>query len=288
MKTKELKANLLLVLTAAIWGFAFVAQKVSIGLIDPFFYNGVRFLLGAISLIPIILVLKCEFYEEKKYMIKSGLVAGTCLFIAASLQQIGMAMNTDAGIAGFITSLYMVIIPVIGIFLKHKINGYTWLGIFLALIGLYLLCVEESFSLQLGDLLVLIGAFFWAIHVLVIDHYVKKINSLHLSFMQFVVCGVLCIISSFVAGETVAIKPIVDSIIPILYGGIMSVGVAYTLQVVAQKDAKPSHAAIILSMESCFSAIGGAIILGETMKPQGYIGCLIIFGAILISQVKKQ
>lgn len=288
MKIKELKANFLLVLTAAIWGFAFVAQKVSVGLIGPFFYNGVRFLLGAISLIPIILILKCKLFEDKKYMIKSGLVTGVCLFVAASLQQLGMAMNTDAGIAGFITSLYMVIIPLIGIFLKHKISGYTWLGVFLALFGLYLLCIEDNFSLQTGDFLVLIGSFFWAIHVLVIDHYVKKINSLHLSFMQFVVCGVLCILSAFVSGETVSVKVISDSIIPILYGGIMSVGVAYTLQVVAQKNAKPSHAAIILSMESCFSAIGGAIILGETMRPQGYIGCVIIFVAILISQLKKQ
>ncbi len=287
MNTKRLKANLLLLLTAAIWGTAFVAQKISVDRIGPFSYNGIRFILGAISLIPLIFVLKCKPCKDKKYMITGGVITGVCLYVAASLQQIGI-VYTDAGKAGFITSLYMVIIPVIGIFIKQKTNLFTWIGVFLASFGLYLLCIEESFTLQYGDFLILICAFFWAVHVLLIDHYVKTIDSLILSFMQFIVCGTLCLITSLFAGETISIQIISDAMYPLLYGGIMSVGVAYTLQVVAQKNAKPSHAAIILSLESCFSAIGGAVILGESMKPQGYIGCVIIFIAILISQLKNQ
>ena len=287
MNSKRMKANLLLLLTAAIWGVAFVAQKESVKYIGPYLYNGVRFLLGAVSLIPLILIIKPKVTNDFKYMLKGGITVGIFLFLAASLQQIGI-IYTDAGKAGFITSLYMVIIPVIGIFLKHKTSLNTWLGVFIALIGLYLLCMSGSFTLEYGDFLIFICAFFWAGHVLLIDHFVKRINSLLLSVMQFSVCGILCIISSFICKETVSTEVVVNALIPILYGGILSVGVAYTLQTVAQKDAKPSHAAIIMSMESCFSVIGGALILGERMSANGYTGCILIFAAIIISQLKKK
>ncbi|MBE7021075.1 MAG: DMT family transporter [Ruminococcaceae bacterium] len=287
MNSKQLKSNLILMLTAAIWGFAFVAQKESVKYIGPFFYNGVRFLLGGLSLIPLILALKIKLPEDKKYMLKGGITVGLFLFIAANLQQVGI-IDTDAGKAGFITSLYMVIIPIIGIVLKQKTGLFTWFGVVLATLGLYLLCVGDTFTLEKGDLVILIGAFFWAGHVLLIEHFVKKIDSLLLSFMQFIVCGILGIITALLTRETVSLQVISDSLIPLLYGGLMSVGVAYTLQVVAQKNAKASHAAIILSLESCFSVIGGALILGETMTLRGYIGCIVIFAGVLISQIKKQ
>ena len=286
MNSKHLKSNLLLLLTAAIWGFAFVAQKESIKYIGPFFYNGLRFIMGGLSLIPLILILKCKMPKDKRHMIKGGLIVGLFLFIAASLQQVGM-IDTDAGKAGFITSLYMVLVPVFGIFLKQKTSLYTWIGVGLSLVGLYLLCMGDTFTLQRGDILIFICAFFWAGHVLLIDHYVKTIDSLILSFMQFIVCGVLCIASSFFLNETWNLTVIYNSLLPLLYGGLLSVGVAYTLQVVAQKNAKPSHAVVILSTESCFSVIGGALILGEAMSLKGYIGCILIFIAVLISQKKK-
>ncbi len=287
MNSKQLKSNLILMLTAAIWGFAFVAQKESVKYIGPFLYNGVRFLMGGISLIPLILVLKIKLPGDKKYMLKGGLIVGVFLFIAANLQQVGI-VDTDAGKAGFITSLYMVIIPIIGIILKQKTGIYTWMGVVLATVGLYLLCVGDTLTFEKSDLIILIGAFFWAGHVLLIEHFVKKIDSLLLSVMQFLVCGTLGIITAFLTRETISFQVIGDSLIPLLYGGLMSVGVAYTLQVVAQKNAKASHAAIILSLESCFSVIGGVLILGETMTVRGYIGCIVIFAAVLISQIKKQ
>ncbi|WP_261830605.1 DMT family transporter [Inconstantimicrobium mannanitabidum] len=293
MNNKRLGANMLLLLTAAIWGFAFVAQRVVTGAIGAFTFNGIRFGLGSLSLIPLII-----YFEKKKKStcndkqtnevnykkrILPGILIGTILYAGSALQQVGI-IYTTAGKASFITGLYMVLVPIIGLFLGHKIGKSSWIGVGLAVIGLYLLSVNGDFSIGYGDLLEVIGAVFWAIHILSIDYFSDKIEPLKLSCIQFATCSVLSLITALIF-EQITIIGISNAIVPILYGGLLSVGVAYTLQVVAQKNAKPSHAAIILSMESVFGAIGGAIILGETMSTKGYIGCILILAGILLSQI---
>lgn len=291
MNNRRLVANSLLILTAAIWGFAFVAQRVGAQYVGAFTFNGIRFALGALSLIPLIIFLdkrkeKSEDATEKpslKSTLIPGIVVGLILYTGATLQQVGLNYTT-VGNASFITGLYMVFVPIIGIFLKHKIGKNSWVGVILAIIGLYLLSINENFSISYGDLLEVIGAVFWAVHILAIDNFTKRIDPLKLSFMQFATCSILSLITAFLF-EDITMSGISSALIPILYGGLLSVGIAYTLQVVAQKNAKPSHAAIILSMESVFGAIGGAIILGESMSGRGYLGCALILAGILVSQI---
>ena len=294
MTKTQLKANILLLLTAAIWGLAFVAQKVGAEHVGAFTYNGIRFALGSISLIPLILFLNKKKGENEKtknndrdslkLTVKAGIIAGCALFIATSLQQMGV-MGTTAGKAGFITGLYMVIVPILGLFLKQKVNKSTWLGIVIAIIGLYLLSINEDFSISNGDLLVLIGSVGWAVHILLIDNFTKKIDPLKLSSVQFATCSILSLVMAIIF-EDINMVGISGAMVSILYGGLLSVGVAYTLQVVAQKNAKPSHAAILLSMESVFGALGGAMFLGERIGARGLVGCILIFIAIIISQLK--
>lgn len=294
MTKTQLKANILLLLTAAIWGLAFVAQKVGAEHVGAFTYNGIRFALGSISLIPLILFLNKKKGENEetqnndrdslKLTVKAGIIAGCALFIATSLQQMGV-MGTTAGKAGFITGLYMVIVPILGLFLKQKVNKSTWIGIVIAIIGLYLLSINEDFSISNGDLLVLIGSVGWAIHILLIDNFTKKIDPLKLSSIQFATCSILSLVMAIIF-EDINMVGISGAMVSILYGGLLSVGVAYTLQVVAQKNAKPSHAAILLSMESVFGALGGAMFLGERIGTRGLVGCILIFIAIIISQLK--
>ncbi len=287
-------ANLLLLLTAAIWGFAFVAQRVGSQYVGAFTFNGIRFALGSISLVPLIFYLdkrrkgtgttEDNIEVKTKKILIPGVLVGTVAYAGSTLQQMGL-IYTTAGKAGFITGFYMIIVPIIGIFLGIKIMKNSWIGIGLAVIGLYFLSVTQNFSVNYGDLLEIIGAVFWAIHILAIDHFSKKVDCLKLSCLQFATCSILSLISAFIF-EPITVNSIKEALIPILYGGLLSVGVAYTLQVVAQKNANPAHAGIIMSMESVFGAIGGALILGETMSTRGYLGCLFIIGGIIISQIK--
>ena len=296
MDKKEVKSVLILLLTAAIWGFAFVAQRVGMQHVGAFTFNGVRFALGSMSLLPVINFFgrksKAEntdnpdvkiFEEESmKVTIKSGMLAGSVLFIGASLQQVGL-IYTTAGKAGFITSLYIVLVPIFGIFLKQKTHYTTWIGALTSVAGLYLLSINESFSIEFGDLLEIIGAFFWAAHIQLIDRFVKNVDAIKLSCIQFATCSVLSLIAALIF-EDVSLAGLKAASIPILYGGIMSTGVAYTLQAVGQKYAQPSHAAIALSMESVFAAIGGALFLYERLPGKGYAGCMLMLSGMLISQ----
>ena len=294
MENKRLRANMLLLLTATIWGFAFVAQRLGSQYVGAFTFNGIRFALGSLSLIPLIIYFdKRKKTDNSTYSnigintkksILPGVIVGIVLYVAAALQQIGL-IYTTAGKASFITGLYMVFVPIIGIFLKHKIGKNSWVGVIIAAVGLYLLSINENFSIGYGDLLEVIGAIFWAVHILTIDYFSNKMESLKLSCIQFETCSVLSLITALIF-EHITINGISQALIPILYGGLLSVGVAYTLQVVAQNNAKPSHAAIILSTESVFGAIGGALILGESMSTRGYVGCALILGGILVSQIK--
>ncbi|HNR05087.1 MAG TPA: DMT family transporter [Bacillota bacterium] len=289
MNNREMKSNMLLMLTAAIWGFAFVAQRVGMQYVGAFTFNGVRFALGSISLIPLIIYFKNKKTAEQPEETASasalvpGIIAGSVLFFGASLQQAGLAYTT-AGKAAFITGLYIVLVPLLGIFLKQRVGLNTWLGVVLAVSGLYFLSVNEDFTIAFGDLLEIIGAFFWAVHILVIDYFTKKVDALRLSCIQFAMCSALSIIIALIF-EDISVSGLSQAAIPILYGGLLSVGVAYTLQVVAQKHAKPSHAAIILSMEAVFAALGGALLLKENMGVRGYLGCALMFAGMLLTQV---
>lgn len=281
-----LKSNLLLLLTAAIWGFAFVAQRVGMDYVGPFTFNGVRFLLGTLSLIPLILYFRSDSqtsHMEYKCEVLVGLLAGTVLFIAASLQQIGL-IYTTAGKAAFVTSLYIVLVPLLGIFLGHSAGKWTWMGCILAVVGLYFLCIKESASLQFGDLLQLIGALFWACHILIIGYFSRRVDVLKLSCYQFLTCSILSLITAIFT-ETIVIDSLMAAAVPILYGGFCSVGIAYTLQAVGQKHAPPAHAAIIMSMETVFAVIGGFLILGERIQGQEILGCILMLTGMLVSQL---
>jgi len=281
----------MLMMTAAIWGFAFVAQRVGVQYVGSFTFNGLRFFLGSISLTPLILYFnkkkaaESEKGEPEASAVIPGIIAGTVLFLAASLQQFGL-IYTTAGKAAFLTGLYIVLVPLLGIFLKQRVHMSTWFGVMFAVAGLYFLSVNEDFSIAKGDLLEIIGAFFWASHILTIDYFTKKVDALKLSFVQFAACSVLSMAVALIF-EDISLTAIREAIIPLLYGGFCSVGIAYTLQVVAQKNAKPSHAAIILSMESVFATIGGALLLNENLGARGLLGCALMFSGMILSQVQS-
>ncbi|MEN6350626.1 MAG: DMT family transporter [Syntrophomonas sp.] len=283
-----IKSNLLLLLTAAIWGFAFVAQRVGMENVGPFIFNGVRFMLGSLSLLPLIFYFRSDSQSPEmsfKNAVMPGIVAGAVLFAGASLQQVGLVYTT-AGKAAFVTGLYMVLVPLIGVFLRQPVERSNWLGCLLAVVGLYFLCIKEAAFIQWGDMLELIGALFWAIHILVIGHFSRRVDVLKLSCLQFLTCSVLSLMTAAFT-ETIAAGSLIAAAVPILYGGLCSVGVAYTLQVVGQKYAPPAHAAIILSMETVFAVIGGYLLLGERMGGREIAGCLFMFSGLLISQLRS-
>ena len=283
-----MQANLMLLVTAAIWGFAFVAQRVAMDHMGPFSFNAVRFLLGAASLLPLI-----WFFSRKKAVATTpaaktsiwlaGGVAGAILFVAAALQQVGL-LDTTAAKAGFITGLYMILVPFLGLFLRHVTGLNAWLGAVLALVGLYLLSINADFSMSRGDFLMFIGAIFWACHILWIDFIGRRVNALQLSAVQFLACGLLSSVAAFWQ-EAPTFTSILLAWPAILFASFISVGLAYTLQVVAQKRAKPTHAAIIMSMEAVFAAIGGVVFLDENLPMRGWIGCGLMMTGMLLSQI---
>lgn len=297
MNQKTLASSLILLLAAAIWGFAFVAQRVGMDYIGPFSFNAIRFALGALSLVPVIILLNKKSSANAnnqnaelpfRDVLRSGAILGVILFCGSSLQQVGL-VSTTAGKTAFITCLYIVLVPLMGIFLKHKIQANAWFGAVAAIIGLYFLCVTEKFTVAKGDVIVLAGSFFWAVHILVIDNFSQKMDALKLALFQFATCSFLSAITAIFT-ETFSIQSLlnINMIISILYCGILSVGVAFTLQIVGQKNSPPSYAAILLSMENVFGVIGGWLILDEVLGFRGIIGCSLMFLGILISQIPAE
>jgi len=288
-KLSVLSSELLLLFAAIIWGFAFVAQKAGMESIGPMAYNGIRFLLGSISLLPVI-----WFFNKKDKTHPSGnrktnvwlagLITGIILFIAATVQQIGIVYTT-AGNAGFITTLYVILVPVFGLFIKQKVNLQTWIAAVIALVGLYFLSVSEGLTIVIGDALVFGSAFFWAAQVLLASYYAPKVDIIKLAAIQFAITGTLSLLISFFT-ETYGFQNIYEAAIPILYGGILSVGLAFTLQLIGQKNVIPSHAAIILSTESLFAVIGGWLILNEQLTPIELIGAALMLFGVILSQLK--
>ncbi|MGD9211908.1 MAG: DMT family transporter [Desulfobacteraceae bacterium] len=293
MPTYSLKADLLLLVTALIWGVAFVAQRAGMNYIGPFTFNTIRFAMGILVLLPFIFKGNVNnfagqrtFHQPTSRLVFWGQITlGIILFCAASLQQVGLVYTT-AGKAGFITGLYVVIVPILGMFLKQQTHLGTWLGAILAAAGLYLLSVTENFTFVYGDFLILIGALLWAVHVHLIGWLALKTDSTVLAIIQYLTCSILSFLMAFLF-ETITFKGIWQAAVPILYGGLLSVGVAYTLQVVAQKEAHPAHAAILLSLESVFAAIGGWLLLNEVLSFRGFIGCCLMLGGMLISQLYR-
>jgi drug/metabolite transporter (DMT)-like permease len=290
MHNKVALANVLMLLAAAIWGFAFVAQRVGMETMGPHLFNGVRFIMGGLVLLPVVYWLskrRPERNEQKttstQQLLLAGLLAGSFLFAGATLQQVGLQYTT-AGKAGFITGLYIFFVPAIGLCFGMRTSLGTWLGAILAIWGLYLLSVRDDFTLSRGDTFQLLCAIAFAGHVLVIGYLAGRYDTIKLSAIQFLVAGVLAFIVAIFT-ETITWQMIVDTAIPLAYAGLMSTGVAYTLQVVAQQHAHSSHAAIILSSEGVFAVLGGWLFLSEQLPIQGLLGCGLMLAGMLLSQL---
>lgn len=285
---KKILGNVLLLITAIIWGSAFVAQITGMDVLGPFTFSATRSLIATIFLGFLVIFLKDEMNTKTSDLIKGGLACGVFIFIASSLQQFGLLFTT-AGKASFITTLYILIVPILALLImKNKISLATWIAIILGAIGLYLLAIPSgaSFSINKGDFVVFIGAFFWAAHILVIDYFTKKVNPVKLSFMQFAVMTVLsAIVAILFEKETATISNIMLSWKSIAYAGFFSSGIAYTLQMVGQKYTNPVLASLILSLESVFGALSGYLFLNEILSTKEFLGCVIVFVAIIIAQV---
>lgn len=290
-----LRQSLLLFLTATIWGVAFVAQSVGMDYVEPFTFNAVRNMIGAIVLLPCIGLLNRlngkdngEAGEpQKKTLIIGGISCGVLLFIASNLQQFGIQYTT-VGKAGFITAMYIVLVPVFGIFLHKKAGLKIWAAVALAVAGLYLLCMTDgSFSLQMGDLLVLACAVAFSFHILVIDYFSPKVDGVKLSCIQFFTCAVLSAIGMLLFEEP-KLSQILAAWVPILYAGVMSCGVAYTLQIIGQKGMNPTVASLILSLESVVSLLAGWVILGQKLSKRELAGCALAFAAIILVQLPSK
>lgn len=292
MQKGTVRNSILLLLTAIIWGTAFVAQSVGMDYLGPFTFNAARFLIGGTVLLPLILYFKKtappdtrtseEKRAQRKLLFTGGFFCGLALCSASLFQQMGL-QYTSVGKAGFITTLYIIIVPIIGLLFRQKVAGRIWIAAVMAMTGLYLLCVNESFTINKGDGLVFICAILFSVHIMVIDYYSPKTDGVKLSCIQFYVSGLISCIGALLT-ETPTMQAILDGIQPILYAGVMSCGVAYTLQIIGQKHMNPTVASLILSLESVISVLAGWLILGQSLTLKEIIGCAIVFAAVILVQ----
>lgn len=296
MNKQTIKSSFLLFLAAVIWGAAFVAQSVGMEYMGPLTFNASRFIIGGIVLLPFVFVQErrtlqdVETKEERRRHYKVTLIGGLCcgiaICIASTFQQFGM-LYTSVGKAGFITALYIVLVPIFGLFLKKKPSKMVWLCAVLAVVGLYLLCINETLTLNFGDILVFCCAFVFTIHIMVIDYFSPKANGVTLSCIQFLFSGIVSLVFAFLF-ETPQISAVVSGIVPVLYAGVMSCGVAYTLQIIGQKHVEPAIASLILSLESVVSVLAGWMILHEVLSAKEIFGCLLMFVAVIMVQLPKK
>lgn len=287
---KEWLGNLLLITVALIWGCAFVAQSIGMDYVEPFTFTAVRSILGALALLPCIAVF--DHINKKKgkavakvdgKLLKAGVISGLLLAGAVNLQQVGI-MYTSAGKAGFITALYIVLVPISGIFLRKKISGSVWLSVALATGGLYLLCINESLTINNGDILVFLCAFIFAAQILVVDHYAPMVDGVKMAFLQFFVCGIVSLVPMLI-WETPNLSNILAAWQPICYTAFMSTSIAYTFQIIGQKYTEPTIASLLMSFEAVFATVAGFIILNEVMTSREFLGCVIMFSALILAQV---
>lgn len=293
--SKKMQGNLLLLLTALIWGCAFVAQKEGMNQIGPFAFNGIRTIIGAFSLIPLILFLSkngsAPATSDNRTLIKGGVLCGIVLFVASNLQQIGLAY-TSVGHSGFVTALYVVLVPICGLFIRKRVRGLTWLCVIASAIGLYLLCIPSSGfgDINKGDLYTLGCALFFTFHILLIDHFSPKVDCVKLSCIQFFVCSILSMLIMVPADTAMGFAAptfanVLNAAIPLLYSGVLSSGAGYTLQIIAQKNTDPTVASMIMCLESVFALLAGMVILGEMLSVKEVFGCALMFAAIIVSQL---
>ncbi|MBQ0064903.1 MAG: DMT family transporter [Firmicutes bacterium] len=299
MSSKTFRNSCLLVLTALIWGVAFVAQSSGGDAIGPYSFNCIRSLIGGIVLLPVIKILDSFQLTNRKPMtkrewsllLKGGISCGIILCLASNFQQLGISAGTPAGKAGFLTACYIVLVPILGIFLKKKCPWNVWLGVIFTVIGLYLLCLDERLTFQFSDILVLICAFIFSLHILVIDHFSPLVDGVRMSCIQFFTCGILTAFPmigwEIIPNGTHWIQSLytMDAWIPILYAGVCSCGIAYTLQIIGQQDVNPTIASLLMSLESVFSVLAGWALLHEVLSTKEIFGCVIIFIAILLAQI---
>lgn len=286
---KTIKGEYLLLLTAMIWGMGFISQKLGMEYNGPLTFSGVRLLVGSLVLIPVFI------YIDKKKGVKGkfskntllgGLISGIFLSLGTIFQQIGL-ISTSAGKSAFLTTLYILIVPFIAIFIKKRISKFSVIGAIIGTFGLYLLSIKEGFYLETGDIWLIVGAVFWSFQIIFIDIFVNKSDPIRLAFLQFLVAGIICSILMFVFEEPSIIN-IYKGYLSILYAGVFSIGIAFTLQVIAQRNTEPTIAGIIMSMESVFALIFGIIFLKEVITLREFIGSAVMLIAILVSQIKQK
>ncbi len=302
-RSQSVKTTLMLFSTAIIWGFAFVAQVLGSDHVEPFTFTGLRFLLGATSLLPVCLVLEREPHlprpakrHRHHHTAAVALLAGLALFVASALQQFGTTLTRDPGKAGFITGLYTVFTPILYFLIFRKRTGiHTWIACILAATGLYLICLQDgvSISFGFGEICLLLGSLMWAIHILIVDHFIDSVSPLRFSAWQFLAAGVFGMCAAFIL-EEVRLSSIWQARWALLFCGVISVGVAYTMQILGQRTAEPTKAAIIFSTESVFAAVGGLLWnlvtpehlhVTQDIQPIGYLGAALMFGGVLLSQL---
>ncbi|MDI6524496.1 DMT family transporter [Pseudomonas otitidis] len=288
MRSQALRADILMLITAAIWGAAFVAQRLGMDAIGPFLYTGLRFALGALVLLPLLYLLpRGEHHEPmNRGLLLGGVLMGLALSLGINLQQVGL-LFTSVTNSGFITGLYVIIVPLLGLLLGHRTGMGTWIGALLAVGGMFLLSVGDNFQVARGDWLQLAGAVVWGVHVLLVGFFASRHDPVRLAILQFITCAVISLALALVL-EDIRLDAIISAGPAILYGGVIAVAIGYTLQVVAQKHAIASHAAIILSLEAVFAAIAGALMLSESLHARGYLGCALMFVGMLVAQLWPQ
>ncbi len=279
---------LMLILTALIWGIAFVAQSVGSDHVGPFTFLASRSLIAGVALLPLVLIRRrkqasTDKKQNSKMLWIGGTVCGTALMIASIFQQIGIA-DTSVGKAGFITALYIVIVPIFGIFLRKRIPIAAWIGVVLATIGMYLLCITDGLSIGRGDLFILICAICFSVHILVIDHFSPLVDGVQMACIQFFVCGILSSVAMLIT-ETPTWEAVFAAWLPILYAGLLSSGVGYTLQIIAQKNVPATIASLVMSLESVFSVLAGWVLLHEALNARELTGCVLVFAAVLLAQL---
>lgn len=285
---QKIRGMLLLLITAAIWGTAFVAQSVGLEHLGAFTFNTIRSLIGALILLPVICKRqkKVNIIEKKdrRTQITGGLICGIMLCVASNLQQLGISYST-VGKSAFLTTLYIVIVPLLGLLFHKKVNGQTWMGVILATVGLYLLCMkEEGFCLQTGDIYLLLCALFFSFQIMAVDYYSARVDGLILAMMQFLVTGVLSAVLMTIL-EHPSWNEVRAAAFPLFYAGAFSCGIAYTLQILGQKYVAPSIASLIMSLESVIATLAGWVILHEVLTTKELVGCALVFGAVLLTQI---
>ncbi|MCI5957632.1 MAG: DMT family transporter [Clostridiales bacterium] len=302
---RSLRANLLLTLTALIWGVAFVAQDVAANRLGPFSFNGLRMALAALALVPVVLVMERRVQAahtadekgsgagvpiarmsatQRKTLLAGGLCCGVMLTLGSVFQQLGISMGTGAGKAGFITALYIVLVPLIGLFTRKRVRRLVWVAVALSAVGLYLLCVKGGFSIDPGDGMLMLCALCFSGHILVVDFFSRKTDCVKMSCIQFAVVSVLCLLGA-ACTEQLTWQAVRECAVPILYAGVMSGAMGYTLQIVAQKDTDPTIASLLMSLESVFAVLAGWIILGDRLSARELLGCLFMMAAIVLAQL---